>query len=215
MAYALGFVATDGCLSRDRRHITFDSNDRQLVETFLACVGRSDARVALRRTRIGGTAYRAQLSDRGLYDWLVERGLTPAKSLTLGALDVPDGLLRHTLRGLLDGDGSIYVKRQRPTVRLYPNYWYLRLWTYFTSASPTHVSWLRARIHEQYGLEGWLERTDHPNRHPFYRLRFGKADSMVLLDLLYGDPASPALLRKRSLWIGYRDAQIGTRPPTT
>ena len=212
-AYALGLVATDGCLARDGRHITFDSNDRQLVETFLACVGRPDARVAPRRTRVGGIAYRAQLSDRRLYEWLTERGLTPAKSLTLGALDVPDDLFRHTARGLLDGDGAIYVKPQRPTVRLYPNYWYLRLWTYFTSASGAHLEWLRARIHALYGLDGWLECTERADRYAFYRLRFGKKDSMVLLGSLYADPASPALVRKRSIWIEYRDArsQCGRR----
>jgi hypothetical protein len=56
MAYALGLAATDGCLSRDRRHVTFDSNDRELVQTFLLCVGRSEARITSRRTRIGGVA---------------------------------------------------------------------------------------------------------------------------------------------------------------
>ncbi len=204
----MGLVATDGCLSRDGRHIFFDSNDQQLVETLLACIGRSDLRVASRRTRIGGIAYRAALSDRSLYDWFVERGLTPAKSLTLGGLDVPDELFRHTARGLLDGDGTIYVKRQRPTVRRYPNYWYMRLWTYFTSASGAHLEWLRAQIHRLYALEGWLECTEREGRHPFYRLRFGKRDSIVLLESLYADAASPALARKRNIWISYRDSYV-------
>jgi hypothetical protein len=213
MAYALGLVATDGCLGRDGRHIIFDSSDRQLVETFLDCVGRPDASVGQRRTRTGGVAYRAQLSDRRLYDWLVERGLTPAKSLTLGALDVPDDLFRHTARGLLDGDGSIYVKRQRPTRRLHPDYSYLRLWTYFTSASRAHVEWLRTRIRAAYGIGGWLECDERADRRPFYRLRFGKRDSIVLLSSLYASAESPALVRKRDIWIRYRETQLGLRPP--
>lgn len=104
LAYALGLTATDGCLSRDRRHITFDSKDRDLVETYLRCVGRENARVFPTRTRTGGHAYRAALSDTALYDWLFARGIRPAKSLTLGAVEVPPGLLPHFLRGLIDGD---------------------------------------------------------------------------------------------------------------
>ncbi len=70
LAYALGLTATDGCLSRDRRHITFDSKDRDLVETYLRCVGRENTRVFPTRTRTGGRAYRAAFSDTSLYDWL-------------------------------------------------------------------------------------------------------------------------------------------------
>ncbi len=171
------------------------------MDTFLRCVGRTDARIVETRTSSGGAAYRAQLSDGALYDWMWERGLRPAKSLTLGPIDVPDELFAHLLRGLLDGDGSIYVRRQRPTKRLYPDYWYLRIWTYFTSASSEHIRWLRAAIESHLGARGWVEMSENRvDRHPFYRLRFGKADSTVLLGALYRDPAWPALARKRAIW---------------
>jgi hypothetical protein len=46
-------------------------------------------------------------------DWLAEVGLTPAKSLTLGPLTVPDENFADFFRGCLDGDGSIvtYIDR--------------------------------------------------------------------------------------------------------
>ena len=152
LAYGLGLTATDGCLSRDRRHITFDSKDRELVETYLRCVGREDARILPTRTRTGGRAYRA------------------------------------------------------PTPKRYPDYWYVRLWTYFTSASRSHIEWLRDELRTSYGLNGYVERQVRKGRHDFYRLKFGKGDSLALLPMLYRDPGWPALQRKRRKWTSY----IGT-----
>ena len=40
MAYVVGLIATDGSLSKDRRHVTFDSADADLVATYLTCLGR-------------------------------------------------------------------------------------------------------------------------------------------------------------------------------
>jgi len=54
LAYAVGLAATDGNLSGDRRHLVFDSEDAQLVETFLVCVGRP-IRYGARKTRTGGS----------------------------------------------------------------------------------------------------------------------------------------------------------------
>jgi hypothetical protein len=62
MAYVVGLLATDGCLSSDRRHIILTSRDRQLVETFLGCLGRP-IRYSKGRTRRGKLAYYAQFSD--------------------------------------------------------------------------------------------------------------------------------------------------------
>ena len=92
MAYAVGLIATDGCLIEKPPQIAFVSQDRQLVETFLACIGR-EIRYRTVRTRLGRALYRAQFKDIVLYRWLESIGLTPRKSLTLGPLAVLSG--RH------------------------------------------------------------------------------------------------------------------------
>src|SRR5436190_22019502 len=43
MAYIVGLTATDGCLVTGRRAINFKSGDRQLVETYLRLLGRTNA----------------------------------------------------------------------------------------------------------------------------------------------------------------------------
>jgi len=65
MAYVVGLLATDGCLSSDRRHIILTSRDRELVETFLTCLGRP-IKYTVGRTRRGKRAYYAQFSGHFL-----------------------------------------------------------------------------------------------------------------------------------------------------
>jgi len=95
-------------------------------------VGRSTSsrtnRIRVERTRTGGVVHTTQFADARLYEWLRGVGLTPRKSLTLGAIDVPDQYLAPLVRGLLDGDGSIMNFVHEPTRRSYPEYRYERLW---------------------------------------------------------------------------------------
>ena len=202
-AYAVGLIATDGCLIRDGRHIAFVTQDEELMKTFLACIDHTEQRYRKERTRIGNDLFRIQLSDANLYRWLIGVGLTPRKSLSLGAIDVPAELFAHTVRGLLDGDGSVYVARHRPTLRKYPNYWYVRLRTLFTSASHEHVKWLRAQILCTYGLYGAVQRVCRAERHDMFRLVYEKRESLVLLNALYADASAPCLQRKKAVWLGY------------
>lgn len=201
LAYAVGLIATDGCLSSGR-HIYFDSNDEQLVSTLLRCIGRPERYVA-RATRIGGIAYRASISDVELYRWLETVGLTPAKSLTLGAIDVPDEFLLPLVRGLLDGDGSVLNYVHAATKKRYPDYRYERLVVHFNTASRTHVEWLRSKLEPIIG-KGYLAiRPPRPPRHTFYTLRYGKGASLELLRLLYADANAPRLVRKWKTWDDY------------
>ncbi len=111
LAYAVGLLATDGCLAGGKS-VAFKSKDLELVELLLASLGKRN-RITPVRTRIGGVAYLTQIGDVGFYRWLMTIGLSPRKSLTLGAIDVPDAFLLPLTRGLLDGDGSIMNKSAR------------------------------------------------------------------------------------------------------
>lgn len=39
MAYVVGLITTDGCLSKDNRHLDFTSKDIQLLKTFKNILG--------------------------------------------------------------------------------------------------------------------------------------------------------------------------------
>jgi hypothetical protein len=205
MAYLVGLTATDGCLITGRRAINFKSGDRQLVETYLRLLGRGN-RVKSHPTESGGVAYFTQFHDSALYEWFRSTGLTPRKSLTIGALSVPDGFLMALARGLLDGDGSIINKVYRADTGRRSDYYWEYLITRFTSGSRPHLDWLRLRIANATGQVGTVgevkTKEPRPNRHPFFDLEYGKRSSLILLPLLY-PAAAPCLERKRAIWFSY------------
>ena len=193
IAYAVGLLATDGNLSPSGRHVSVSSGDRELLETFLQCVGRR-AKIGNVEGGFGTGGLRVQIGDVGLYRWLQSIGLTPRKSLTLGAITVPDDVLVHLLRGLLDGDGSIidctYDGTGKASGRRYRT-----LLVRFNTASLEHARWIRNKIQALYGLTGGLWCEDG-----MYQLTYAKRASGRLLQLLYPTPEVPCLARKRDVW---------------
>ncbi len=87
--YLVGIVATDGCLSKDGRHIDITSADRDYLVQIRDAI-KSRARATIKRGSLGNIAYHIQLGSRVLYMKLLDIGLTPKKSLTLRPLRVPD-----------------------------------------------------------------------------------------------------------------------------
>ena len=205
MSYAVGLAATDGCLYRDKRHINFTSEDEELVAHFPRSIGR-DVHYRADITRAGGTVFRVDFSDVLLWRWLFAAGLTPAKSLTLGALRVPPEYLLECARGLMEGDGGIANFTHAATRKRYPNYRYERIIVAFNSASRSHLEWLRTELEPHAGGPGWLTVTQRKDRrNPMHSLRYGKTAGLRLLPLLYRDPSVPRLLRKWKIREGYRD----------
>lgn len=202
MAYIVGLTATDGCLVTGRRAINFKSGDRELVETYLRLLGRTN-RVKSHPTKKGGIAYYTQFHDSALYRWFLSTGLTPRKSLTIGALSVPEAFLLPLVRGLLDGDGSIINKVYRADTGGRSDYYWEYLITKFVSGSQSHLSWLKDRL-GAVGIHGTLSQGGVSSAgNPWFELEYGKRASQVLLTLLYRDPAAPCLLRKRRIWHSY------------
>ena len=202
LAYAVGLIATDGCVA-DGDHVSFVSADRELVEHLLRCLRKANT-VSAFRTRIGGIAYRTQIGDVAFCRCLATIGITPRKSLVLGAIDAPDALFIPLVRGLLDGDGSIMNKRARADTGRRVDYYWEYLQTRFVSASPSHIEWLAARVRTCLGIKGYVAFSRaRDGRRPQYTLRFGKRTSLRLLPVLYADPTAPRLTRKWRVWADY------------
>jgi len=207
LAYAVGLAATDGCLINTGRHVAFVSSDRDLVESFLACIGRRSSHF-----RKDGNVYRAQLGDVELYRWLSGTGLTQRKSLTLGRVEVPAELFLDLVRGLFDGDGSISHYVHRPVLRKYPRYLYRRLTVRFHSASPKHLRWLQKGLAETLSIKGAVVQQSKDRAHNMYALQYTKYASISLLTKLYENAESPRLRRKWLIWEDFRAQPVTTRP---
>lgn len=138
MAYVVGLTGTDGCLISGRRAINFKSADKQQVETYLRILGRTN-KLVIEKSKIGSLAFHVQFTDTRLYQWFQSIGLTPRKSLTLGAIDVPEEFLADLVRGLLDGDGSITNHIWKADTTRRSDYYYEWFRTRISSASLRHL----------------------------------------------------------------------------
>ena len=118
-----------------------------------------------------GTLYwRLQWGDRPFYGWLQQIGLTPAKSLTLGALSIPDQYFADFFRGCIDGDGSIHAYTDRSHTSKNPKYVYERLYVSLVSASPMFLDWIRGSVRRLIGINGSTHIKSR-GRNPVYCLR--------------------------------------------
>lgn len=195
LAYAVGLIATDGCLTGHA--ITFTSTDRELCQTFLDCVGQT-VKIGTQVKPGRRPTYRVQLGNKTLFDWLISIGITGRKSLTIGSIAVPDKHLLPVIRGLLDGDGSVR------------NYWYTvpggtrpyeALAVLFHCASRPHLEWVKRELTRLYGFRGALFRKG-PGPRDVFVLKYATKEATRLLPLLYLDGA-PCLSRKATIWREY------------
>jgi hypothetical protein len=197
VAYIVGLIATDGCLSKNGRTIAIASTDEEILRSVRAKL--NGGAIGFTTTGRGQVCYRYQLSNRGLYVWLTGIGLMPAKSLTLGELAVPDEVFRDFVRGCIDGDGSILTYVDRFNTAKSPSYVYDRLYVSIVSASPIFLRWIQRQLRRLCEISGDLgvRRAKHPRHHDQWRLRYAKRESARLLRWIYHSPDIMALRRKQ------------------
>jgi hypothetical protein len=201
LAYAIGLLVTDGCLSNDGRHIVMRSSDTEQMENFKKCLGISNK---ISKTFNDGwakkQAFRLQFGNVQLYNWLLKIGLFPNKTYTIGKIIIPDEYFFDFLRGHLDGDGSIVTYVDKWNAFKNPKYIYNRLFTRFLSASERHIKWLQSKIFELAKIKGHLKER-RPERDfnttSVWDLKFTKKDSLKLYPLLYPSKDTICLSRKR------------------
>src|SRR5882724_4067507 len=184
LAYAVGLIATDGNLSKKPGRVAIMSNDTDLLDLVRRRL-KLNANIRPHRGGYGTRCHHLAWSDRRFYDWLVDLGLTPAKSLTLGPLAVPDDYFADFVRGCIDGDGSIVSYTDRYNTFKNASYVYTRLYVSIVSASFPFIEWLRARVQPLANVVGHVDVRRSGGRHDVWRLRYAKGESLALLRWIY------------------------------
>jgi hypothetical protein len=203
LAYVVGLIVTDGCLSSDLRNIAFTSKDIEQIGNLI--------RILKLKNKIGFTrnkkseAYRINISNVQFYDWLLKIGLTSNKSLTLGKIKIPDKYFVDFLRGHLDGDGSINTYIDKYNAKKNPEYIYERIFVTFISASKNHILWLHNKIMKIVGVKGAIHVSKVKNdfQNPMYIIKFGKKESLKLLGKIYYSESLLCLSRKRRKYLDF------------
>lgn len=192
VAYIAGLVASDGCLSSSGRHINVTSKDVETLENVRKILNLK-VKIGTKRNGFGGFGNFIQFGDVALYDFLFQAGITPAKSKTIIKVNVPDIFYGDFLRGVFDGDGTIYGfwdPRWRSSLMYY---------TGFVSASKNFLGWLRqsnTRLADT--TQGQMKVGARAGI-----LTYAKSDSQKLFNLMYSDLSSPCLSRKRTKFIDF------------
>lgn len=194
LAYAIGLLASDGCLSPPGHLIDLTSAEREQLKNFIACLD-TPLTIAAKRGSTSRRYWRVQFKNVFFYDFLLSIGLTPAKSKTIGPLKVPDEFFWDFLRGVFDGDGSTYSywdPRWRSSFMYY---------VCFASASKKFAEWLRASIRRLDGARGHVTASRRSNDSVLYQLKYAKADGLRVLRRMYARRSGAVYLRRKRLKI--------------
>jgi hypothetical protein len=186
-AYAIGLLASDGHVSKDGRHIDLTSKDKEQLENFSWCLGL-DSKIGSKRSGNGMPYGRVQFGDVLFYRFLLEIGLSPAKSKTMGEIKIPKKYFFDFLHGSFDGDGCFYSyfdPRWKSSFMFY---------TTFISASAAHIDWLRLVIFQELGDRGHISAD---GRKRTLQLKYAKGDSWKILKSMYYSDTVVCLARKR------------------
>jgi hypothetical protein len=198
--------------------IGFSSTDLELVENLFRCLGKPVSYSTLTPEQQAGNPklgiipksalHMVRLTDYTLYQQLLAVGVQRRKSLTLGALAVPDAFLFDVARGLMDGDGSVMAVRAAPKGVKNP-YRITRLRLVFYSGSEPHLEWLRSRL-GYFSLRGSIHCATRDG-HRLYHLVYSDRQAATILTTAYEDPRAPRLTRKWQTWEQLR--QLRGWPP--
>lgn len=99
--YIIGLIVTDGNLSKDGRHICITSKDENLLKSVRASLNLNIKIGKKARDREQEKKYSIlQFSDVVFYQYLLNIGLKPKKSLILEKISVPNIYFKDFLNGV-------------------------------------------------------------------------------------------------------------------
>lgn len=184
--YIVGLIATDGCLFKNRKTVNITAKDYHFLDSVRRSLNITN-KIGIKKSGKGHIGRQIQIPNRGFYEFLLEVGLTPGKSLTLGPLNIPGHGFIDFLRGVIDGDGGIRGWTH-PTNGC--EQWTLRIW----SASPVFIEWMKNAVETWFSVKGRI----HLSNASAFGLKFGKLAAQRILCECYYDGCL-ALERKAAL----------------
>ncbi|MBU4346335.1 MAG: LAGLIDADG family homing endonuclease [Candidatus Omnitrophica bacterium] len=199
MAYVLGLLITDGCVSKTGT-VSLSMNDKELLEKVKKVMG-SAHNITLSKHQKG--LYCFHFAREKLAEDLHKFGIFPRKSLTVKFPDVPRDLLADFIRGIFDGDGSVMFKKES---KYYP------LVTKFFSGSKDFIEKLEIKLQEL----GMPERTIYQQKTKnslYYSIVYSHKDSVKLFAIMYKKAQNGLFLERkyRRFIEGLREADHGKR----
>lgn len=127
MAYVLGYITADGCVSESRTRknhpltLNITSKDKDhLIK--LKKILASEHKISKKTGSAGSAAFQIQIRNDVLTADLVKLGILPRKTKYLRPIKVSDKYFVDFVRGFFDGDGSVYIYVVNDTLQIKANF---------------------------------------------------------------------------------------------
>lgn len=171
MAYVLGFIYTDGHMDGRCSQFTIAQKEIEILEKIKKIM---QAEQEIRKYKHQDIHYLCVVNAEMIKD-LLKLGLTPAKSLTIRFPQIPNECVGSFIRGIFDGDGTIYHERG--------NIWRAK----FVSGSKDFIYGLKNKLDTLSGISDQPVHTGHTQLGKnFYQIGYqSKADILKLFEFMY------------------------------
>lgn len=211
-AYFLGWMYSDGFNINDQAMcgISIQENDRYILEEFASALNFTGNIKTVPRKLVNPkhqNLSRLELNSRKMSDTLSKIGCPQRKSLILkfpSEKIVPPELLRHFIRGYLDGDGSLLLYKDKSGIRN-------KFEVSFTSSSLFCES-LQIFIKKQFGFNTRLKLC--PNKQTKSLILNGNRQCIIFLSWLYNG-CKLKLIRKYNKFLEYIRIWLKRQHPHT
>lgn len=116
-AYWLGFIMADGCVYKGsdkhsyRLQINLKRSDSNILEKFQKDIG-SDYKISNKSIN-GSEVSQLKVNSTIMCKRLIDLGVVPRKSLVCEIPKIKKEFIRHFIRGVFDGDGSIGLYKRK------------------------------------------------------------------------------------------------------
>jgi DNA-binding transcriptional regulator WhiA len=183
MAYVLGFILTDGSISDNDNSVKISIKDVELLEKIRTKLKSNHPIKYLKAYGI----YCFSFSRKKMTERLSKLGITSNKSLDIEFPKVPDKFMSHFIRGVFDGDGSVFFESRNKKSPLRVS---------FTSGSKKFITALEDIIHTQAGVS---KRTIYKlhRKNTSYYIRYCHKDSLKFIDYIYADADESMWLERK------------------
>lgn len=188
MAYVLGFIVADGCIVQGTYKGYSDSmkfgvhvKDKDILEKIKLEL-KSEHSISTTEN-----AAHLSIASQKIVDDLKSLGISYRKSLRENIPRVPPKFTRDFIRGIVDGDGSLWLDR-----RNYP--------TLSVSGGEKILSFIRKQFFRKFGLYSTLTKCSYSKgaKKYLYSISYRSNSAKTLIEYLYHD-ASLSLNRKHSI----------------
>lgn len=113
-SYWLGFIIADGCIHRNDIIIELKDDDEYHIKKFVKHINGDNQVKSVAYKNFKTKHARLSIRSKKMYNDLCNLGVTPKKSLTASKpTQIPDELEKHFWRGIVDGDGGVYMTRYK------------------------------------------------------------------------------------------------------